>query len=159
MKTVNRRGAIVEIRAVGTTDSRIVAHMTDAESTEPWSVAAVQRILGLPGCWGLLAVEPDGAPVGCLIARVAGGEGEILNLVVVEDARRSGVGRKLVNAALKKARQCGATMMFLEVSADNAAGHALYISAGFCRVGTRADYYRTSRGDYTDALIMKRATV
>jgi len=156
---VNRRGADIQIRAVDATESGIVAQMTGAGSTEPWSVAAVQRLLGLPGCWGLLAVEPDGVPVGCLIARVAGDEAEILNLVVVEDARRGGIGRKLVDAALKKTRQSGATTMFLEVAADNTAGHALYESAGFRRVGTRADYYRSSRGDYTDALIMKRATV
>lgn len=156
---MKRHPGMIKIRVIGAPESGVVACMTKIGTREPWSVAAVQRLLSLPGCWGLLAVRRDGQPVGCLIARVAGGEGEILNLVVVEGARRSGVGRKLVDAALKRAGQCGALVMFLEVAADNVAGYALYQSAGFYKAGTRPDYYRTSRGNYTDALIMKRATV
>ncbi len=147
----------IRIRAAGLAQARVVALLSEYGSTEPWPTQAVARIFGLPGCWGLLAVRPGGEPAGFVVARVAADEAEILNLVVAEGARRKGIGRELVAAALEKARQSGASAVFLEVAADNPAGRALYESAGFREVGVRPDYYRQRRGNYIDALIMKRA--
>ena len=145
------------IQAAGPAQAGVVALLSEDGSTEPWSARAVARIFGLPGCWGLLAVRPGGEPAGFVIARVAADEAEILNLVVAEGARRKGIGRELLAAALEKAGQSGASAIFLEVAADNPAGRALYQSAGFREIGVRPDYYRRRRGDYIDALIMKRA--
>jgi ribosomal-protein-alanine N-acetyltransferase len=149
----------VRIQRAGPVHARVIAGLSECGSTGPWTDYAVARLLGLPGYWGLLAVEPHGVPIGFLVARVAADEAEILNLVVAGGARRAGVGRSLVNAALEKAREFGASVVFLEVAADNSAGRSLYGSAGFRRVGIRPDYYRRKSGDYVDALIMKRATV
>lgn len=145
------------IQTAGLAQAGVIAVLSEYGSTEPWPAQAVARIFGLPGCWGLLAVRPGGEPAGFLVARVAADEAEILNLVVAEGARRKGIGRELVAAALEKARQSGASAVFLEVAADNPAGCALYESAGFRKVGVRPDYYRGRRGNYIDALIMKRA--
>lgn len=149
----------VEIRHGSPADAMVIAALSEDSETEPWPAPAVAATLGLAGSWALLAVCPDGTPAGFLIARVAADEGEILNLVVRERFRRNGIGRRLVDAALDVARRAGAMAVFLEVAATNAAGRALYESVGFRKVGNRADYYRTRYGDYTDALIMKRATV
>ena len=149
----------VRIQVAGPIHARVIAGLSECGSAEPWTDHAVARILDLPGHWGLLAVEPRGAPVGFLVARVAADEAEILNLVVAAGARRTGVGRSLVNAALDKARETGASVVILEVAADNSAGRSLYGSAGFRQVGIRPNYYRWKSGDYVDALIMKRATV
>jgi len=159
MTVADRSGPPAEIRPAGPADVTVIAALSESGATEPWPAPAVAKILALPGCWGLLAVCPDGTPAGFLIARVAADEGEILNLVVDKEFRRKGIGRRLVDAAFDAARRAGASAVFLEVATINVAGCALYESAGFGKVGNRPDYYRTSRGDYTDALIMKRPTV
>lgn len=159
MTTSHRPGTPVQVRPAGVADADVIARLSENGATESWPAAAVERILGLPGCWGLLAVRPDGEAAGFLIARVVADEAEILNLVVDAGDRRTGIGRKLVDTVLDAARRAGASAVFLEVAVDNIAGCALYESAGFRKVGIRLDYYRVSSGDYTDALIMKRATV
>ena len=90
-----------------------------------------------------------GQLAGFLVARqVAPGECEILNLAVEPGARRAGVARALLQNALQQAP--GA--WFLEVRASNAAAIQLYESAGFRRVGGRANYYLEPA---EDAIVMR----
>lgn len=157
MTATDRPVPPIRIQAAGLAEAAVIALLSECGSAQPWSPQAVARILGMPGCWALLAVQSDGEPAGFLVARVVADEAEILNLVVAEGVRRRGFGRELVAAALAKARQSGAAAIFLEVATDNTAGCALYLSAGFREVGVRPDYYRRHRGNYIDAIIMKRA--
>jgi ribosomal-protein-alanine N-acetyltransferase len=78
---------------------------------------------------------------GFVLARVAGGEAEILTLAVAPAARGGGLGRSLLQAAINKARALQARTMFLEVGTDNPAALALYAGLGFARVGMRKGYY------------------
>jgi ribosomal-protein-alanine N-acetyltransferase len=70
-------------------------------------------------------------------------------------ARRRGLGRALLDAAIVEARARGARTMFLEVAAGNAAGRALYAGAGFVESGRRVRYY----ADGDDALLLSRPLV
>ena len=63
----------------------------------------------------------------------------VLLVVVAEDARRRGIGRALLAAAL--ARAPAARVAHLEVRASNAAAIALYERLGFVAVGRRPRYY------------------
>ncbi len=159
MTAARRPAATIRVAPAGREHAGIIAHLAAGDTTAPWSAEAVARMLGLPGCWVLLAIAPGDEPVGFVMARVAADEAEILNLVVAAGARRRGVGGALLGAALRRARRAGASAMYLEVAADNQAGRALYRSAGFRAVGTRTDYYRKRDGNYADAIIMKRAIV
>ena len=85
-----------------------------------------------------------------MLARVAGGEAEILTLAVAPAARGKGLGHELLQAAIGKARALGADTMFLEVGADNPAALALYARSGFVKVGGRKGYYRGR-----DALVLR----
>lgn len=118
----------------------------------PWSAADFAAAIADP--LAFLLVEGDAA---FLLGRAVAGEAELLTLAVSPDARRLGLGRKLVARFLYQARLRGAESAFLEVSAENPAAIALYESAGFARTGIRRGYYRMAGAAPVDALVMHRA--
>ena len=118
---------------------------------DPWSEASFQEALGAAWSFGLVA-EVDGEITGYLIAREAGGSGEILNLAVDPPRRRAGIARTLLAAGLAVLRRRGAEEIFLEVRESNLAAQALYLAAGFRPVGHRARYYRNP---LEDALVLR----
>jgi ribosomal-protein-alanine N-acetyltransferase len=123
-----------------------VIHASAFPEGEAWGPDAMALSLELPGAFGLFS-----AGAGMILARVAGGEAEILTLAVAEPARRRGVGAALLDAAMAEAAARGAAAMFLEVSVGNEAARKLYARAGFAEVGRRARYY----ADGTDALVLR----
>ncbi len=123
-------------------------HRAAFPARESWGADAFAMQLALPGVFGLL--DESG---GVLLARVATDEVELLTLAVVPTARRQGIGRGLLNAAMRQAALHGAQTMVLEVSETNEPARALYGAAGFVAVGRRKRYY----ADGTDALILRAA--
>jgi len=93
------------------------------------------------------------------VLMLAPGEAQILNLSVVPDARRRGLGRALLRRFTEDAVHLGAEQLFLEVRVSNTAAIALYESEGFARVGRRERYYPASGPEQVreDALVMRRA--
>ncbi len=86
------------------------------------------------------------------------GEAQILNLSVVPDARREGLGRALLQRFVDDARQLGAEQIFLEVRASNVAAISLYETEGFAPVARRVGYYpgATTDAPREDAIVMRR---
>lgn len=122
-------------------------HATAFPPAERWGGDALRLLLEMPG--GFAWHSPG---LGFILARAAADEAEILTLAVRPEARRRGVARRLLQAALAEARARGAATMFLEVSVANAAARALYAAAGFAEVGRRRRYYE----DGSDALVLSR---
>ena len=118
---------------------------------DPWTESSFREALTAAWSFGLVA-ELDDAVVGYLIAREAGGAGEILNLAVDPPHRRSGIARALLEAGLVVLRRRGAEEIFLEVRESNIAARALYLGAGFRPIGQRARYYRNP---LEDALVLR----
>jgi len=114
---------------------------------EAWSAAAFASLLALPATSGL--IDRRGGLI--LISTVAG-EAEILTLAVHPAARRMGLGRHLLLAAIDHAVANGAVAMFLEVSDTNIPARNLYETSRFTPVGRRRFYYP----DGSDALVMRR---
>ncbi|MBV8913875.1 MAG: GNAT family N-acetyltransferase [Acetobacteraceae bacterium] len=102
--------------------------------------------LGQPGAFGWISDEG-----GMVLARVAADESEILTLAVDPDQQRRGLGRRLLEQAMRTAGARGARCMLLEVAEANTAARALYAGTGFLEVGRRRRYYR----DGSDALILR----
>jgi ribosomal-protein-alanine N-acetyltransferase len=121
---------------------------------DPWDAAALDKILALSGVFGYLACD-SGEPVGFILARDLGEEVEVLTLGVLPEARRHGVGRALLDAALAAARHRRLGSVVLEVAADNAAARRLYAACGFTQAGRRPRYYRRPGGT-VDGLILRR---
>lgn len=121
----------------------------------PWAEDAFEDLLDGDGVFAFLARDDDGAPAGMVLGRVAASEMEILTLAVAGSARRRGVAKALMTAALGAARQAGAQDAFLEVAVDNAAAVALYESLGYRRAGLRRGYYDRGPQGLADALVMR----
>jgi [ribosomal protein S18]-alanine N-acetyltransferase len=80
---------------------------------------------------------------------------EVLTIGVRPEARRRGVAKALMEAALAAARQAKAKACFLEVAIDNAAAAALYAGLGFRSAGVRKGYYDRGPRGPADALVMR----
>lgn len=124
-------------------DVALLAALHAESFAEGWTAKALTDLLGTPGTFAVWTED------GFVLARAAGGEAEILTLAVRPAARGKGLGRALLQAALDRAAQDGAAVMFLEVGADNPAARALYAGLGFAKVGQRKGYYAGG-----DALIL-----
>ena len=98
--------------------------------------ASVERIMGGDDGEYLLGAV-DGAPVGVCQLRFrwsvwkSAEDCWLEDLFVREEARRSGLGHALVEAALERARERGCKRIELDVNEDNSAARALYEACGF----------------------------
>ncbi|HEV2532449.1 ribosomal protein S18-alanine N-acetyltransferase [Phenylobacterium sp.] len=119
----------------------------------PWREEDFEDLLEGEGVFGFLAA--DGRPLGVILCRIAADEMEVLTIGVRPEARRRGVAKALMAAALAAARQAKARACFLEVAVDNAAAAGLYASLGFRRAGTRKGYYDRGARGLADALVMR----
>lgn len=138
------------VTAFGVDDAAALAAVHAQAFERPWSASEIADLLQTPGVFAL------GAPEGFILCRAIVGEAEVLTLAVAPAARRGGLGRALVEAAMQVAALAGAETVFLEVAQDNAAALALYRAAGFRETGRRKGYYRRAEGAI-DALVMRRA--
>jgi [ribosomal protein S18]-alanine N-acetyltransferase len=88
-----------------------------------------------------LIAEEDGEPVGYAGLLMVPFEGDILNIAVRKDKRRSGIATKLMEKLLHEASFNGVTDVHLEVRESNAAALGLYEKFGFAEDGIRKNYY------------------
>ena len=134
-----------------TPDALADLHARCFKTPPPWSAQDFAGFIVDP--LAFLLVEGD---AGFLLGRAIAGEAELLTLAVAPEARRRGLGRKLLARFQYQASLRAAERAFLEVSAENAPAIALYESAGFTRVGQRRGYYQTPLGQRIDALVLAR---
>ncbi len=124
----------------------------DAETNpSPWSEEAFRESLGRSR--GFAARDDAGVVLGFVVYTAVAGACEILELAVTVSARRRGIARRLLDAAITDAVSEGARRCLLEVRDSNTAARALYAGAGFVVDGRRKSYYRTPEGR-EDALLM-----
>lgn len=105
----------------------------------PWTVERFRRVatvsLAAPEDL-LVAVDPEGAPVGAhWTGRRAGGMGEVFNLAVDPSWKGRGLGSWLLTAGLMHLSGLGLREVVLWVDRENAPARALYARAGFVERG------------------------
>jgi [ribosomal protein S18]-alanine N-acetyltransferase len=144
------------IRTVDPLDLPRLAEVHAASFAEAWDVGAMASLLASPGAQGLLALRPaSGEILGFVLLRSIAGEAEILTIAVKPEARRQGIGGRLLGAAIACAVETGALRLLLEVAANNEPAQALYLGAGFAEVAQRCNYYR-GRGGTITALVLSK---
>lgn len=140
----------------------------DLEPSDLGWVAAQEQLIFGPAAWSAALIREDftyglkryrgaelhGELAGYAIYGFDGDAFHLMNLAVTPEARRSGVGRALMDDFLAEAARVGAHAVWLEVAVTNEAALALYRVYGFHDVRLRKRYYQP--GD-VDAVVMKRA--
>jgi len=90
--------------------------------------------------------------VGFIVAEAARVTGHIITIDVLEEARRSGLGSRLMAAAEERLRAQGCRAVSLETAVDNAAALAFYKKHHYFLVKTLPRYYSTG----VDAFVLKK---
>ena len=90
--------------------------------------------------------------VGFVIAEAGRNRGHVITIDVLEAARRSGLGSKLLVAAENRLRELGCGAVFLETAVDNAPALAFYKRHEYFLVKTVPRYYSTG----VDAFVLKK---
>ena len=164
------------MRAAVPADALVMADMDAQVSTRPWTKTQYLRFCHGPGeailpgasfpegeCHrqgnsgdSALVAEQAGRICGFVIFTRVLDVADINNIVVAPDARRQGVGRKLLEVALQSMRAQGVAKCQLEVRQSNAPALALYRAEGFVKDGERPGYYTTESGGREGALLMSK---
>jgi len=136
-------------------DSEDLDHLIEIEEASypyPWTKGIFADCIRVGyDCWGL---QMGTELAGYCIQTHAGGENHLLNLCVSPGNQGQGLGKILLDHAIRLARLQQCFCIFLEVRASNPTGKGLYRKYGFNVVGERPDYYRSDQGRER-ALVMR----
>lgn len=98
-----------------------------------------------------LVAELGGKIVGFVVVdHDSHGQGHVITIDVLPEARRSGLGSRLMAAAEERLRALECSAVFLEAAVDNAAALAFYQRHGYRVLQTIPRYYL----DSIDALVL-----
>lgn len=129
---------------------------TSTFDTDAWSRESMRAELNNNNARYLVAVQQERpeaiAGYAGLLAPRRSEQADIQTIAVAPAARRTGLGRALMNALIAEAAGRGAREVFLEVRADNPAAKSLYDDLGFEGLGVRKGYYQP---DNVDAIVMR----
>ena len=123
---------------------------------EAWTRSQCAGILPMSGVVMRIARDAEGGgAIGFSLVRSIAGESELLLLAVLPGWHREGIGTRLLDDFIDRARLDGLARVHLEVRDGNPAV-AMYRAAGFVPVGRRRNYYRGLDGLRFDALTYAR---
>lgn len=119
---------------------------------EAWTRSQCAGILPMGGVSLVLARDMDsGQAIGFSLSRTVADESELLLIGVLPSRHREGIGGRLLEDFMERARAQGAGRVHLEVRDGNPAAD-MYRAAGFRPIGRRRNYYRAPDGKRFDAL-------
>lgn len=141
---------VLVIRQMEAADVEAAAIIESEAFSMPWSAKDFLEMVEADYAYYYVA-ELNGEIAGCCGIRDITGEGEITNVVVAANHRKKGIGRKMMEYMLERAKANGIGDCTLEVRVSNQPAIRLYESLGFKGEGVRPDFYDKPR---EDALIM-----
>jgi ribosomal-protein-alanine N-acetyltransferase len=149
----------VFLEEAGAADADAMAEIHGHAFARAWSPFDFASLVAQPAVFALGARrESPFRPrrlVGFVLVRSAADEAEILTIAVRPSSRRRGLGRSLMEEALRRLYRDRIASCFLEVDPGNEAAIGLYTSLGFAVVGERKGYYLRAEGAAAPALVMR----
>lgn len=145
-------GVMASLRIAEPSDLAGVVAIERSSFGDPWTRAMLAAHLKSEGGNNFLVADTNGRVAGYAITVAVAEECELLNIAVDPDFRGQGIGAALLDSAMARCQRSGATEIWLEVRASNAAARALYASRGFTEQGVRKRYYHAPR---EDALVLR----
>jgi ribosomal-protein-alanine N-acetyltransferase len=119
----------------------------------PWSPGNFRDSLAAGhDCW---LKREAGTLVAFAVVMRAVDEAHLLNISVVPERQRAGLGRTLLDFLGDQAHQAGMKRMLLEVRISNTQAIAFYRHVDFAEIGRRRGYYPASAGR-EDAIVMAK---
>ncbi len=143
----------VELRRLEAGDLDAVEEIERASYPTPWSRAMFAAELQKPSSLAIGAYHDGGELVGYAIVSRYVDAWHVMNIAVVPDFRRRGIGRSLLERLFEVTASDPRRGYTLEVRVSNAEAIRLYERLGFEARGVRRGYYTDNR---EDALIMWR---
>ncbi len=143
-----RKGVI--IRAMTESDLDRVMAIETRTFPNPWRRSFFASDIRRPDALCIVAEDQTGV-IGYLVAW-GREEVHIANIAVAAEARRQGVGTKLMEAAIEFARHQKAENIYLEVRMSNTGAQRFYRRFNFVPTYIRRGYYENGE----DAIVMER---
>lgn len=125
---------------------QVAAIERDAFS-QPWRPETFRSLLENPTAEMWVAEGPRGVVVGYFVLWCIQEQGELANIAVSPGDRQRGLGSRLLDRAVERARERGVERLFLEVRISNTVAAEMYERRGFHEVGRRRNYYDSPRED------------
>ena len=138
------------IRRMSAADIHFAAEIERLCFVHPWSEQSINEEMSKENSVFLMAFE-DETPIGYVGLSTILDEGYMGNLGVVEEYRRKGIGRALMNELINECKAMDSAFVTLEVRASNTPAVKLYESLGFTEAGRRKNYYKEP---LEDAILM-----
>ncbi|TWI55082.1 ribosomal-protein-alanine N-acetyltransferase [Pseudomonas duriflava] len=140
----------IRFRPMIEADLNTVLKIEYAAFSHPWTRGIFQDGLKSYDCWVMFEGEQQ---VGHGVINVILDEAHLLNITIKPESQGRGLGYRLLEHLMSKAREAKANECFLEVRESNQAAYRLYERYGFNEIGRRRDYYPAA-GGREDALVM-----
>lgn len=138
------------IRKMTAADIQFAAEIERLCFVHPWSEQSIKEEMAKENSVFLMAFEEE-KPIGYVGLCTVLDEGYMGNLGVVEEYRRKGIGRALMNELTARCKAMDSAFVTLEVRASNTPAVKLYESLGFLEAGRRKNYYKEP---LEDAILM-----
>lgn len=118
----------------------------------PWSERSIISELSNPLSLWIVALKGSKV-VGYVGSQSVMGEADMMNLAVLPEYRRMGIGRQLVSELIRHLAGRDVYSLTLEVRTSNESAIQLYEGMDFLQVGRRPNYYSAPK---EDALILRK---
>lgn len=140
------RAGDCRFRRLGMADLPALVELERQCFSHPWT--GKQFRVGLEGkVFKVFGLEHESGIAAYISFYHVGDEMEVLNLAVVPELRRRGLGRRLLRLALGICRRMGVATARLEARRSNQAARSLYAGQGFAECGLRKGYYPDNKED------------
>jgi N6-L-threonylcarbamoyladenine synthase len=119
---------------------------------DAWSATSMASELDASHTYYLGVFDPELIGYAGLSTSAGSFSSDIQTIGIALESRGQGLGRKLMQQLIAKAKELGSEQLMLEVRADNQAAISLYLDLGFVQIDVRKRYYQPAG---VDALIMR----